>query len=192
MTRICCRLLAAAAFAIVAAVPNAAGGQPSQDLTGVWVLNVAESDTIGLPAVEAERRPSFRFRIGWSGGAPYRSIADPARMRRAIEAVRDAPDRIFIVRTDTTAVLSFDAEPPITLWTDGREVDRIWLEGETVEVQAEWRGGTLRIRRSLEEDLEVTDTYRLSGRRLIVRTVVEGPIPRRIELRRVYEPAPAG
>jgi hypothetical protein len=192
MTRIRRFLLAAAAFAIPTAAPNAVGGQQSQDLTGVWILNVAESDTIGLPAVEAERRPSFRFRIGWSGGSPYRSISDPARMRRAIEAVRDAPERIFIVRTDTTAILSFDAEPPITLWTDGREVDRIWLDGETVEVQAEWDGGTLRIRRELEEDLEVTDTYRLSGRRLIVRTVVEGPIPRRIELRRVYEPAPAG
>ena len=192
MTRIRCRLLAAT-FALTAAVPNAAVGQPPQDLMGVWILNEAESDTIALPTVEAERRPSFRFRIGWPvGGPPYRSISDPARMRRAIEIVRDAPERIFIVRTDTTAILSFDAEPPITLWTDGRPVDRIWLDGETVEVQAKWDGGALRIRRDLEEDLQVTDTYRLSGRRLIVRTVVEGPIPRRIELRRVYEPAPAG
>jgi hypothetical protein len=188
-------LLAAAAVAaaIVLAPPDAAAMRQPQDLTGVWILNAAESDTIGLPVLDAERRRSIRFRIGWSAGAsPYRSISDPARMRRAVEAVRDAPDRIFLVRTDTTAVLSFDAEPPVTLWTDGREVVRVWPDGETVTVRAQWKDGTLRITRELKEDLEVTETYRLSGRRLVVRTIVEGPIPRRIELRRVYEPAPGG
>jgi hypothetical protein len=171
---------------------HAAAAQGQADLTGVWVLSQAESDTIGLPAVESERsRSSIRLRIGWPNG-PYRSIADPGRMRRAIEAVRDAPDRIFLARTDTTVAISFDAEPPMTFWTDDRVVERVWTGGEPVEVRAEWEGSTLRITRVLEEDIEVTDSYRLSGRRLTVRTVVEGPISRRIELRRIYERAPPG
>jgi hypothetical protein len=180
-------------IAFLALLPAAgAAAQDPPDLTGVWVLNEAESDTIALPSSDSERNHrAVRIGVnGWPAGVQHRSISDPYRMRRAVQAVRDAPDRLFIVRTDTTATLSFDAEPPATFWTDGRDVERLWTDGEPVEVRAEWEGGALRITRELEEEIEVTDTYRLSGRRLVVRTVVEGPIPRRIELRRVYDRAP--
>jgi hypothetical protein len=185
-------ILIAALSAAFLAAP--AGAQSPGDLSGVWELDAAASDTIALPSIDSsrDRRGGVRIGIGGRSGRipPNRSIQDPERQRQAIEAVRVAPARVFVVRGEGAVTISFDAHPPITLDTDGRSVDRFWTDHEEVEVRARWKDGALLIERELGSGLEIADTYSLDGEdRLTVHTIVEGPIPRRIELRRVYDRA---
>ena len=174
----------------------ASASAQSADIRGVWALDAAASDTLELAKSDTAvaARPRFRVGLGgWYGGFPpkSRSIRDPRRMRDAVDAVDDPAETIVIVQDDSTVTLSFDAAPPITLFADGRKEHRTWGDHDGVKVRARWVDGALRIERELESQVEIVETYRRDGEVLTITSIVEGPILRRIELRRVYDRAQA-
>jgi hypothetical protein len=170
----------------------ASASAQSVDIRGVWALDAAASDTLELTKSDTAfaARPRFRLGLGgWYGGFPpqSRSIRDPRRMRDAVDAVGDPAENIVILQDDSTVTISFDAAPPLTVFTDGRKEHRAWRDRDGVKVRARWDDGALRIERELESQVEIVETYRRDGDVLTITSVVEGPILRRIELRRVYD-----
>ena len=168
-------------------LPGGTAAQPT-DLAGVWVFDPAASDTLELQPSDTAQTRQNRFRVGVLGGYPpqSRSIRDPQRMRDAVDAVSRPPERINIAQDDSTVTVSFDSAQPITLYPDGRKVRRMWLDDGEVRVRVRWEGRALRIERLLETQIEVLQTVERDGATLTITTIVEGPIPRRLEVRRVY------
>jgi hypothetical protein len=183
-------------------VPSGARAQAAlADLAGTWALDTAANDDTKALEEEAAKpaarmpgeRGPVRVRVGGDarvypgGGFGAARRFDPALFQLAVNAVKDAPARITIAVTGDTVLIARGDSAPETFVANGRKVKRPWLEGEA-EIRAEWKDGRLRIERKLENDLKFEETWTVDAvtRRLIVQTVVDGPITRKIELRRSY------
>jgi hypothetical protein len=179
-------------MAAVAAVAHGRAAAQAADLAGVWILDAAASDTLELEPSDTAQARSSRFRPGaggWAGGYPprSRSIRDPERMRDAVDAVAHPAAALYIAQDDSTVTISFDGAQPITLHADGRRVERDWLTQYGVRIRTRWHDRALRIERELPSQVEIRETWTRDGATLTIETVVEGPIPRRLQLKRVYQ-----
>ena len=171
------------------------------DLAGTWALDTAASDDTKALEEEAAKpaasmpgeRGPVRVRVGgdpriYPGGGfgPARRF-DPALFQLAVNAVKDPAERVTIAIAGDTVLIARGDSAPETFVANRRKVKRPWLEGEA-EIRAEWKDGRLRIERKLENDLKFEETWTLdaAARRLTVKTVVDGPITRKISVLRVY------
>ncbi len=163
------------------------------DLSGRWVLNETASreqnqsarpgDARGMPG--SQRRPGRGVPGGrpGEGGAPGSARLERPRM----------PDRVrnlTITQTDTAVVLSALGGPEVTVITDGRRRDTVWLDGNNAKVKAEWTDNGLIIERREESGPTVRETYLRYPRstRLSVEMEIKGGnLPRTMKLVRLYD-----
>ena len=189
---------------VLACPSTTAARQDASSLEGVWVLNAAATDDLDELAAEADEaaaraageRPSVRVRIGGGGVYPNRGFGaprqfDPALLKLAVDAVKDPSARVSIALAGDTVLVARGDSAPEAFVVDGKTVKRSWLDDPEAEIRAEWKDGGLRIRRELENDLEFEERWAIEPAtgRLIVTIEIDGPITRRIEVKRVYDPA---
>lgn len=173
-------------------------------MAGTWVFNAAESHD-SIDSLDDDRsvpRPPGAprgVRVGVGGGSapgPYGGFNwprgfDQETQRHAARIVRTRVERwVVLVNADTVA-LSPDGGDPYSLVVNGKKSTRRWMDGVLVELKASWKDAELRIERTFENELKITDTFSLerdSGR-LIVTTKASGPIFRELTAKRVYDRA---
>lgn len=197
-------LLALTLITTAAAFTGSTAAQSTASvLQGVWDLLPAESEDVDSLDLEAQQkaprppravRPGAARPAGVPGGFGFPRGFDPQLTRDALDLLRRSPDRLALsFNHDTLTLVAGDAAP-YALVTNGRKVKRPWIDGRDAEIKASLRGNELRIERKLENDLKITEQYELNEAtgRLIVTTEVDGPMPRRLELRRVFVRAAPG
>ncbi len=202
---------AAAALALAGAAAGCAHHAPAlalrPQLTGSWVLlpdsghaaAAAATMPVNLAPVEAPEAPRRGGRGGergerGEGGSSRASTYDPEAVQEALAAVARGEPRINIAQTDTSVHLDYADASYFDLRTNGHGGDDVWRNVGRIKSSAEWTDAGLLFRRKLDNGVTVDQTLsRPAGSdRLIVRTVVKGPVPRPITQRRVYKAAPPG
>ncbi len=177
-------------------------------LTGSWVLvadsgharaTVASASTNeSLPEPPAEaggmrggRRGGERGERG-DGGYNRARTYDPGAVQEALAALGRGEDRVNIAQTDTSVHLDFADASYFDLTTNGHGGDDVWRNVGRIKSSARWTEAGLVFQRKLDNGVTVQQTYsRPAGsNRLIVVSVIKGPVPRPVTQRRVYEPAP--
>jgi hypothetical protein len=109
-------------------------------------------------------------------------------MHDALDAIGARPDSLVIAIRDSVVVISRDGAPPTASHSDGRKRELLVRPGLAAEARAEWTDGGLRIERKLESGAAIVERFSLDeDGRLVVEIEASGPIPRRIELRWIYE-----
>ena len=199
--------LGIALFAAAAATPAAA---QDVSLAGTWKLNSSESDnpaqklqallekgpTVVSGMREGRGRPSTgagRLDRPESGSANVASAsaAGSAELRRGPFArVRKPAAQILVVQTDSTIVISDDANLPQTLYLDGRKVEEPLPGAESMYTTAKWKDGKLTVERKLGGSGSIREVYVLDAakRRLTVDAkLTSGQLQGTLEVRRVYE-----
>jgi len=163
-----------------------ASAQAPPRLAGRWALNLELSDQIEEKLQEALRPGSYWNRA--TAGATKQRVDDRELMGSLTPAVL-----LVIRQDDSTVSLSDGGGFMVPIPTNGRTLKEYLLSGETLEVSARWKDGVLTIERKQERAGSVRETYALDQGKLIVthklRTV---SLPRPLESRRVYDPAPEG
>ncbi len=152
------------------------------DLSGRWVFNETASreqnqsvrggDARGMPG--SQRRPAR----GVPGGTDLGGGFPGGRPRDGS------------AQTDTAVVLSALGGPEVTVITDGRRRDVVWLDGNNAKVKAEWTDNGLVIERREESGPTVRETYLRYPRstRLSVEMEIKGSnLPRAMKLVRLYD-----
>ncbi len=202
-----------AALALAGSAAACAHNAPSAAvrpvLTGRWVLvadsghaaaAVAEAPSNLAPA-EIPDRPRGGERGGRGGergergeGSSRASSYDPEAMQLALAALARGEATINIALADNTVHLDFADASYFDLPLNGHSGDDVWRNVGRIKSMAEWTDAGLLFRRKLDNGVTVDQTLsRPAGSdRLIVRTVVKGPVPRPITQRRVYKAAPPG
>jgi len=175
-----------AVAALASADPTDAVAQPPQ-LAGVWDLDLAASDTLELEPSDTTLTRRSRVRIGFGYPPQSRSIRDPLRMRDAVDAISPRATTLYIAQDDSTITVSFDTAPPVILYPDGRKVEGYWNAHYDVRTRTRRDDDALIVERKLPNLLEIRETWTLDPATLTVRTVVDGPIPRRLEQKLVYK-----
>ncbi len=176
-------------------------------LTGRWVLvadsghataaaanapaNLAPAD-IPEPSRARGGRGGERGERG-EGGSGRSSSYDPEAMQEAVAALARGEPAINIAQTDTAVHLDFADASYFDLPINGHSSDDVWRNVGRIKSMAEWTEGGLLFRRKLDNGVTVDQTLsRPAGSdRLIVQTVIKGPVPRPITQRRVYRAAAA-
>lgn len=200
-------ILIASGLAI--AMPSSSRAQDARsDLAGTWQFNPEHSDDTeqlareagrGLPRPPGAKGVLVGPREGIATGGPPIGIAggfgmprgfDPELIRQAVAEAMVTAERLVLAFKGDTLLLSLDGTAPYVIVTNGKKLRRAWVDGSDVEIKASWKGRQLRIERKLENELKVTDTYQVDpeSQRLVITTKVDGPIPRDIEVDRVYDP----
>ena len=177
-------------------------------LTGNWVL-VADSGharptaltatTSDLPDRGDESSGAARGGRGGErgergeGGYNRARSYDPEAVQVALAALARGEGRVHIVQTDTSVHLDFADASYFDLATNGHGGDDVWRNVGRIKSMARWTDAGLLFQRKLDNGVTVNQTYtRPAGSpRLVVETVVTGPVPRPITQRRVYEVAAA-
>ena len=173
------------------------------DLSGRWVLNETASreqnqsaragDARGMPG--SQRRPGrgvpggTDLGGGFPGGRPGEGGA-PGSARPERPRMPDRVRNLTIIQTDTAVVLSALGGPEVTVVTDGRRRDVVWLDGNNAKVKAEWTDNGLVIERREESGPTVRETYLRYPRstRLSVEMEIKGSnLPRTMKLVRLYD-----
>ncbi len=128
------------------------------------------------------------------GGANRARTYDPEAVQAALAALARGEEHVNIVQTDTSVHLDFADGSYFDLATNGHSGDDVWRNVGRIKSMARWTETGLLLRRKIEENgVTVDQTFsRPAGSdRLIVQTVVKGPVPRPINERRVYKSVPA-
>ncbi len=173
------------------------------DLSGRWVFSETASreqnqsarggDARGMPG--SQRRPArgvpggTDLGGGFPGGRP-RDGSAPGGARPERPRMPDHIRNLTIMQTDTAVVLSALGGPEVTVITDGRRRDVVWLDGNNAEVKAEWTDNGLVIERREESGPTVRETYLRYPRstRLSVEMEIKGSnLPRAMKLVRLYD-----
>lgn len=172
------------------------------EVAGIWSFLPAESESVdALDAQQKSPRPPRAVRggsarpAGVPGGFGFPRGFDPQLTRDALEILRKTPDRLAISANGDTMVLVFGDAAPYAVITNGKKIKRPWVDGTEAEIKASFRGRVLRIERKLENELKITEEYEVdwTSGHLVVTKEIDGPMPRRLELRSVYErTAPPG
>ncbi len=178
-------------------------------LTGSWVL-VADSGhataaaanaPVNLAPADVPETPRGGARGGRGGERGERgessgraSSYDPEAMQMAVAALARGEPTINIAQTDTSVHLDFADASYFDLALNGHSGDDVWRNVGRIKSMAEWTDAGLLFRRKLDNGVTVDQTLsRPAGSdRLIVQTVVKGPVPRPITQRRVYKAVPPG
>ncbi len=179
-------------------------------LTGSWVL-VADSGharpTVAnaqpganmapaeIPEPRRGGRGGERGERGGEGGYNRARTYDPEAMQIALAALARGESRVTIVQTDSTVHFDFADASYFDLVPNGHSGDDVWRNVGRIKSMARWTETGLLFRRKLEENgvtVDQTFSRPAGSNRLIVQTVVSGPVPRPVTQRRVYDPAPAG
>jgi hypothetical protein len=185
--------------------PDNPGGHP--DLTGTWVLNEKESDTLESAAGQGRNRggapPPGRGgggrglgggrgtgmgRGGGGGGAPDDQQRDEMQKRR--EQMRERVSRFVIHQEGTEFNVADGLEITRLLYTDGRE-QTIWTEQGQALATAAWQGSELVVRwRPEEEAPEQVQRFRVDPEtdRLSVTSTLRRPdSDQTLEMTMVYD-----
>lgn len=127
------------------------------------------------------------------GGYNRARTYDPGAVQEALAALTRGEPRLNIALSDTAVHLDFADASYFDLTTNGHSGDDVWRNVGRIKSSARWSEAGLVFRRKLDNGVSVEQTYsRPSGsNRLIVVSVIKGPVPRPITERRVYEPAPS-
>ena len=160
-------------LAVLAACSGGSGVAPEQpDMSGFFMLNEDESDDptqlVGMPG-----RPA-----GFGGGGGG-----------------DAGMALRIEQTDSTLTVSSvgGGQQSMQLFTDGRTVSREMPNGATITTKCSWKDGKLKVETKMSGGrggtMSTVTTYWLSddGRRLNVRTLIEGGRMQPVQFTRVYD-----
>lgn len=170
---------------------------PDVDLSGMWVLNEAESDDPSEHMrgrrdggrMDEGRRPPRR-RDGQRGRRPGRGGMDREAMRERMESLRDQRLQFAIEQGENAVTLMYPGQGVVEIPTTGEEVTAAWPGVGDVKVRAGWNeDGTLEIERRLERGFMMTTSYTLDPKssRLVVVAGMDGPRAR--EIRSVYDAA---
>ena len=171
------------------------------DLSGRWILNEEQSEDPrekmqarragGLPGSSGgpEWMPgphgAERGGMTRSGGVGGRQ--DMEGIREAIVRVPKTPTELRLMVYNTQVRIESGQGESLVLPTNGNEVETT-VSDRTVEIEAEWDDGKLKVERRNEGGVRVTETYsRAAGsQQMIVAVRVEGP---RMEttFKRVYD-----
>jgi len=186
--------------------PVKTSASASSSIVGAWTLNKDLSDTgqgrtnsdgqsgdTGRPGGGGfgggRRRGGFggggfgRGGGGFDGGQPQNTEA-AQRMRSAMRDEMQAPDRMTIVQTDTTIVITAMDGRTTRLSTDGKKVKD---ESTGIERKTKWDGGKLVSEVSGLGRGKITETYSVDAelKQLRVALAIDGP--RKTQLTRVYD-----
>lgn len=160
------------------------------DLSGTWVLNEEESDSVGgmdrmmLGARGGEgpatggmtggrptggrgvRPPGGRGgmgggRGGMRGGAPQGNRIDPEKMRQTMQMAMDPIRRFTISQDDSTVSFITDWQEPLLVRFDGTKLEREYDWGK-LSIKAGWYGRGLVVERAVDDGGTVLDRYVLS------------------------------
>jgi len=112
----------------------------------------------------------------------------------ALAAVRRGEARITIVQTDTTIHFDYADASYFDMVPNGHKQDDVWRNVGRITSMARWTEAGLLLQRKTEDGVTVLQTFaRPAGsNELTVTTVINGPVPRPVNEKRVYVPAPAG
>lgn len=201
-----CFLLLSLAFSasLVIAYPRASLAQSARpDLAGSWVLNRELSDDLEAFEREADHGvpkalgSGGRVTVGvrprqpvWGGGEFGRPRGfDPEVQREAVAILSHPAERLSVILNADTVSLALADRAPYALIVDGKKARRAWRDGLQTEIRASWKDGQLRVERKQENQLKITESYTLDpeSQRLVVITTAEEAIPRKLEVRYVYE-----
>lgn len=191
------RSLLALGVGLLAAAPIQSQAPPAGPLAGLWKLNTELSDRIEDKLREALRPGAFYGAAGRGArtGAPAAGSRDQATEDRELSGMI-APVQQFLIRQDAATVVISDAGGQMqTLATDGRKVKETLLSGSQLETAARWKDGKLTIERKQDKVGTVKETYFVdpTSRKLILEIKLSSRrLPRALEFRRVYDPAPDG
>lgn len=176
-----------------------------QRLSGVWMLNVTESDD---PAAVMRRQGGQRRgerpggRTGGVGGGvrgggsmpPGRPQAARGRMSpEAMQALRRLatarPVRLDVQLTDSAVAVTYTGDPEPLVLLFGKKVERKLTDELTLEAKASWEEGRLVVERSVGGAGSITETFMPSvdGRRLTVDVALDGGAGGGLEFQRVYD-----
>ncbi len=179
-------------------------------LSGAWVLR---SDTTPAARLDttAASRPAYRGggeggyggRGGRRGGGERGeggpgggrgATYNPEAVAVALAAVHRGEARITIVQTDTTVHFDFADASYFDLVPNGHKQDDVWRNVGRITSMARWTDAGLLLQRKTEDGVTVAQTFaRPAGsNEMTVTTVIKGPVPRPVNEKRVYVPAPAG
>jgi hypothetical protein len=184
----------------------AVGYQPSShpavqrsSLAGLWKFNVDQSDSdLGDKVQQAFRPGAHRGGFGGEGGRGGRPVPgstgrepDGTNMMSSLRPVL----QLLIEQDDSSVTISDAAGQMLTYRTDGRKLKEILLNGNETDITAGWKEGRLIIERKFKHSGAVKETYErdpASGKLIVLVKLSGGPMPRTLEVRRVYDPAAGG
>jgi hypothetical protein len=188
----------------VALVATACGGghvepvppESQAGLSGLWRLNEDLSEDLSQTARDGRGGPGGASPSGGGGrgmggrrggrrGGPG-GAGDPAQIRVAMRALQPA-QRIDLELADSTVILRFNRQAPLSLSLDGEKVEIEIGPESKMKAKAEWKGGTLRTKREYDR-ITITETYALVSGTDRMEVVVESGLGgRKLELRRIYD-----
>ncbi len=153
------------------------------DLSGLWVLNVEESD---LPARRRRMQDDTRGETGEGQHGMRRGDQNgegprQRRMTRGVLEISQTEDEITIGTPDGRSTM---------LYTDGRTTTKELRGGREVTIIANWNGDELVIERTMPNGAALTESYSVSADRqqLYVDMRIESDrLAEPQEFRRVYD-----
>jgi hypothetical protein len=181
------------------------GPRHTAPIAGLWRFNAERSaqgdrkpdeDRPSLGPGEAGREPGGFPGGGGGRGGPRRSrggpgYGDPAQIMPSLRPIL----QLLIRQDDSTVAISDAAGQMEVFRTDGRKVMETLLNGDESETVAKWKDGVLSIERKLGKSGMLKESYRIDSlsMMLVVEVKASGSrLPRKIELRRVYDRAIEG
>ncbi len=176
-------------------------------LSGAWVLRgdgtsaTVDTTTSARGAYRGADEGGYAGRGGRRGGergeggsGSRGATYNPEVVAVALAAVHRGEARITIVQTDTTIHFDFADASYFDLVPNGHKQDDVWRNVGRITSMARWTDAGLLLQRKTEDGVTVAQTYaRPAGsNEMTVTTVISGPVPRPVNEKRVYVPAPAG
>ncbi len=211
----------ALAFAVLVSASCAGGTRHIGEITpavsgtvsGIWVLNEAESDDPeeamrsarpardGAAPQGGRRPPSGGGMPGGgrggmapgggmrSGGQVSGRGGDPEAAQALGRMATVVPRRLGLTLSDSAVVLTYPREEPWIL-PFGQGVKREAAADVEVEAKAEWKGGLLSVTRQVSGAGSVKETFHATPDRHRLTVAVEFTMGRmgKVEFRRVYQP----
>ncbi len=174
--------------------------QPQPVLSGLWRLNPEKSRQMGENRGDDRegsegRRALTPLGAGRTRGVPGGGQPQPAPDPTVLLGFLRPVLQVLIRQTDSTIAISDASGLLATYPTNGRKIREPQLIGKDAEITAKWKDASLTIERKLPSIGTVKETYSLdpATKEMVLHVKVSGsPLPRGIEMHRVYEPVAKG
>ena len=168
---------------------------PAGSIAGFWKLNVELSDRMEEKLRDALRAGAYYGAAGRGSrsGGPATRQGDAITEERELAAMIAPTLQLQILQDGNTATISDAGGQMQPLATDGSKTKESLLSGASLETQARWKDSRLTIERKQEKLGTVREVYFVDrdSRKLILEIrLTSHRLPRALEFRRVYDPAP--